>query len=248
MIIGQEVRQWQTSCPTVIYLVLEKHCVMKQYYEAYDERYKTIHAKGYSWASDERTPIVMDTIQKYQVSPSAPMLEIGCGEGRDAKYLLSQGFRLLATDVSPEAVAYCKKTCPDHENSFQLLNCLNGADENRYDFIYSVAVIHMLLLDEDRAAFYRFIRQHLSEQGLALICSMGDGETEIMSDARDAFTLQERNHPSGIVKVACTSCRMVSFPRFASELSDGGLRIIEKGITSSMPEFNALMYAVVQRG
>ena len=210
---------------------------MKKYYEAYDERYKTIHAKGCSWASNERTPIVMDTIQKYQLSLSAPMLEIGCGEGRDAKYLLQKGFRLLATDVSPEAIAYCKKTCPDYADCFQVLNFLHSSNQNRYDYIYSVAVIHMLLPDKDRTAFYDFIREHLSDQGIALICSMGDGKTETMSDIQDAFTLQERNHPS----------RMVSFQCFESELSAGGLQIIEKGITSCIPEFNALMYAVVQR-
>ena len=27
---------------------------MKKYYEAYEERYKTIHKMGYSWAGDAR--------------------------------------------------------------------------------------------------------------------------------------------------------------------------------------------------
>ena len=76
---------------------------MKSYYEAYDERYKTIHAKGYRWAGGENTPIVLETIRKYAIPPSAPMLEIGCGEGRDAGFLLERGYDLLAADVSPEA-------------------------------------------------------------------------------------------------------------------------------------------------
>lgn len=221
---------------------------MKQYYEAYDERYKAIHAQGYSWTSEEKTPIVMETIQKYRIGLTEPMLEIGCGEGRDAKYLLENGFNLVATDISQEAISYCKKRNPNYENCFQVMNCLNSDSENRYAFIYSVAVIHMLLLDDDRAAFYRFIHEHLLEaRGIALICSMGDGETEFTTDVKDAFTLQERNHPSGKVMVAGTSCRTVSFRQLESELSQSGLQILEKGITSCMPEFNALMYAIVQR-
>ena len=220
---------------------------MKRYYEAYDERYKTIHAKGYSWASHESTPIVADTIRKYNIEVSAPMLEIGCGEGRDAKPLLEKGFNLLATDVSPEAISYCKNEFPLFENSFRVLDCLTCKDDKQYAFIYSVAVIHMLILDEDRNGFYRYIYKHLSPDGIALICTMGDGQFEKKSDINDAFVLKERDHPSGKVKVAGTSCRMVSFKTFERELAENNLQIMVEGITSCMPEFDSLMYAVVRQ-
>ena len=40
----------------------------------------------------------------------------------------------------------------------------------------------MLVLDADRNSFYRFIYEHLVENGIALICTMGDGEFEMQSD------------------------------------------------------------------
>ena len=43
---------------------------MKKYYEAYDERYKTIHEKGYGWFSGERTPIVAEVAAKYAPAES----------------------------------------------------------------------------------------------------------------------------------------------------------------------------------
>jgi len=58
-----------------------------------------------------------------------------------------------------------------------------------FDFIYSVAVIHMLVLDEDRNAFYQFIRSHLRQDGIALICTMGDGNVEMQSDIGKAFEI-----------------------------------------------------------
>lgn len=220
---------------------------MEQYYKAYDERYKTIHQKGHSWAAETATPIVLETLQKYGISKDALILEIGCGEGRDARAVLEAGYSLTATDISPEAIRYCKETFPTFQQHFHVMDCLSDENKNRYDFLYAVAVVHMLVPDEDRDGFYRFLRDHLKEEAIALVCSMGDGEFEMKSDISTAFTLQERSHPSGKVMVAGTSCRMVSFPTFEAELQRNGLRIVEKGLTSAMPDFNSLLYAVVTR-
>ena len=219
----------------------------RKYYAAYEERYKTAHEHGVSWAGDKNSPIVLETIQKYNIKSQHDLLEIGCGEGRDARAVLEAGYPLLATDLSQEAIAYCRKTMPRFADSFQVLDCLADKLDRKFDFIYAVAVIHMLVLDEDRDGLYQFIRDHLKPEGLALICTMGDGEFEMQSDIRRAFELQERNHESGKMMVAGTSCRMVSFPTFEAELAGNGLQIVEKGITSAMPEFNSLMFAVVKR-
>jgi len=219
----------------------------RAYYEAYEERYKVIHEKGFRWAAENPTPIVLETLIKYGISKEASILEVGCGEGRDARALLDAGYRLTATDISPEAIRYCREHFPAFADRFQILDCLSDRREDRYDFIYAVAVVHMLVRDSDRNGFYRFLRDHLAEGGHALVCSMGDGEMELQSDIRTAFQLQERNHPSGKVMVAGTSCRMVSFPTFEEELKKNGLKIAEKGLTEAMPDFNSLLYAVVTR-
>lgn len=218
----------------------------KEYYKAYDERYKAIHRKGFSWAGDAPSPIVLETIEKYGITPAQEILEIGCGEGRDAKAVLEAGFRLTATDISREAIRYCQVKMPAFASRFQVMDCLGDKLDSRFDFIYAVAVVHMLVPDKDRDGFYRFIGAHLRPGGLALICSMGDGEFEMQSDISTAFTLQERNHQSGKVMVAGTSCRMVSFPTFEAELARNGLEIVEKGFTEAMPDFNCLLYAVVK--
>ena len=221
---------------------------MKQkYYQAYNERYKTVHKKGLSWSSDICTPIVLETIRKLNISKEDQLLEIGCGEGRDAKAVLEQGYNLLATDISLEAINYCKAIMPSYSDRFALLDCLDNKSANKYRFIYAVAVIHMLVLDEDRQKFYEFIYHHLEKDGYALICSMGDGKAEIKTDINEAFSLKKREHHSGEIEVASTSLRMVSFELFEKEISDAGLHIIDKGITSSLPDFDMLMFAVVKK-
>ena len=77
---------------------------MDHYDDACDKRYQIIHKKGYSWSSDTPTPVVLNTLQKYSVSKDSFILEIGCGEGRDAFPLLENGYDVLATDISSEAI------------------------------------------------------------------------------------------------------------------------------------------------
>ncbi len=75
---------------------------------------------------------------------------------------------------------------------------------------------------------------------------MGDGIIEMQSNISNAFLLQEREHKSGKMMVAGTSCRMVSFKTFEKEIESNGLTVIEKGITMAFPDFNSLMFAVVR--
>lgn len=220
---------------------------MKHYYEAYEDRYQTIHSLGHAWSSDRPTPIVGEILARYGVPKTAPMLELGCGEGRDALPLLREGWNLLATDISPEAVAWCQNQAPEHADRFQVLDCLGGEMPARFDFIYAVAVLHMLTEDGDRARFFAFLREHLTETGLALVCTMGDGESEFRTDPAKAFDPAERDHPAGPVTVAATTCRMVSFETLERELRAGGLALLEKGLSPSLPDFDCLMYAVLRR-
>lgn len=222
----------------------------RPYYEAYDDRYRQIHAENLQWFMDGPSPIVSEIIAQFGIDPTERILEIGCGEGRDALFLLEQGFDVLATDVSAEAIRYVRERNPQYGQHFQVLDCIRDPLEETFDFIYAVAVIHMLVPDCDRRAFYRFIRQHLSENGIALICTMGDGIAERQTDVRTAFDLQERQHEQTgkTVHIAGTSCRMVSFQTFENELSHSGLMLLKKGITAIEPDFPHMMYAVVKRG
>ena len=64
--------------------------------DTYNERYRQVHARSQQWFSDEPTPIVEQLLQRRFVPEGAELLEIGCGEGRDAAYLLKKGWRVLA--------------------------------------------------------------------------------------------------------------------------------------------------------
>ena len=219
---------------------------MRKYYEAYDERYKAVHKKNLRWMGYSPSDIVLQTINRFGFSKDETLLEIGCGEGRDAIALLEKGYNLLATDVSPQAVGYCKEQYKKYSNSFELLDAVSGTLDKKFDYIYSVAVIHMLVPDEDRQAFYSFIKNHLTENGIALICTMGDGTLERKTDISVAFDLGERVCEGEKVLVAETSCRIVTSQAFEKELKDAGFEIIEQDFTSVENHFPFMMYAVVK--
>ena len=159
------------------------------------------------------------------------LLEIGCGEGRDAYPILKNGYKLLATDISPAAVSYARKKYPQYMDHFAVLDCVGGVLTEKFDFIYAVAVIHMLVEDGDRVGFYTFIRDHLKPGGITT-----------------AFDLQERTHEQSgeKVKIASTSCRMVGFDTLHAELHRNGLAVLKEGITQAPPDFPKLMYVVVR--
>jgi len=223
----------------------------RAYYEAYDDRYRQAHALKLEWFSREPSKIVCGVIDRYNIESGSRMLEIGCGEGRDAIPLLRAGYRLEATDISAEAVAFCRKTAPEFADRFYVLDCVGGSHAEIYDFIFAVAVIHMLVDDMSRAAFWRFIMEHLNPKGIALVCSMGDGEMSRASDPDNAFTLSERRHDASgkTLRVAATSCRMVTKERFLDEAVSAGLIVKEYGLTEIEPDFSGMpvMYAVLGR-
>ena len=222
----------------------------RKYYEAYDDRYRQIHGQNLQWFDDAATPIVEETIHQFGITCRHKILELGCGEGRDAYPLLKGGYQVLATDISAAAITYAQKKWPEFSENFAVLDCISGELQEKYDFIYAVAVVHMLVENTHRDGFYSFIRNHLSNNGIALICTMGDGKTERQTDIRTAFDLQSRTHePTGReVTIAATSCRMVNWGTFRKELNDNGLHIIKEGITAVPPDFPSLMYAVVTPG
>ena len=221
---------------------------MKRYYEAYDLRYRQVHERGLEWFSGKPTPIVAQVLEKHGAALNAPVLEIGCGEGNDAAFLLHRGYDVLATDVSPAAISFCRAKYPQWQERFHTLDCLKEELDARFSFIYAVAVLHMLVLDEDRQNMLKFIRDHLKADGIGLIVVLGDGDMQRATDISAALDLQERTHGASgqVLRITSTSCRIVTRADFRSELERAGLTIAEMGDTS-WDDTPFAMYAVVKR-
>ena len=71
---------------------------MENYYEAYEKRYRQVHGRGLSWASEKNSPIVLEMLEKYGKT-SGRILDVGCGEGRDCLFLLKRGCDVQAGGI-----------------------------------------------------------------------------------------------------------------------------------------------------
>lgn len=220
---------------------------MSKYYEAYDARYKQVHDKGLAWSTNTNTEIVEKIINKYHLE-KRKVLEIGCGEGRDARYLLNNNYSVLATDISQEAINYCIMNDIAHKSNYKVLDVLSDNSKDKYGFIYSVACLHMLVLDEDRNKYYRYIYNHLEDNGYALILTMGDGIKESISDINKAFDNIKRIHQESNqeLNIVATSCRIVNFDTLFKEV-DNEFEVVEYGITEIKNHFDKIMYILIKK-
>ena len=223
---------------------------MNNYYKAYEERYSEIHKSGILWEDTTPTKEVLDTILKYKISKNNKILELGCGEGRDAIYLLNKGYNLLALDYSKSAILKCNQlTNNKYKNSFRQLDLIEDDLNEQYDFIYSIAVIHMFVNDEHRKKFFDFIYNHLKFNGKALIMAMGDGENEYSSDPGKAFEKVERVNINSNkkVQVVGTSCCIKSLKNMLKEIKNSGLTVLEYKIVDDLVSFTKCELFIIQK-
>jgi len=86
-----------------------------------------------------------------KLSNQQTILEVGCGNGRDAQFLASQGHLVTGLDRSVEAIELCKKLYSNESLGFFLGTIIDIAKINKkkYDLIYSRFVIHAMSLNEE---------------------------------------------------------------------------------------------------
>lgn len=224
--------------------------IKDNYYKAYDTRYKQVHKKGLLWELTDKTIEVEEIINKYNIQ-NKKILELGCGEGRDAIYLLNKGYNILAVDYSKEAINKCNELSNNkYLNNFKQLDLITDKMNNKFDFIYSIAVLHMFVTEEHRNKYWNFIKENLEEKGIALIVTMGDGEKEFTSNIDNAFEKVIRKHTTTNDKllVASTSCCIKNISSLKQEINAAGLRCIDLWISEKIPNFDKCICMLVDKG
>ena len=109
----------------------------------WDEYYKKDNIPDYP------SPFAEYVVNK--LSNQQTILEVGCGNGRDAKFLASQGHLVTGLDRSGEAIELCKKlySVESLEFFFGTITDIEKINKKKYDLIYSRFVIHAMSLNEE---------------------------------------------------------------------------------------------------
>ena len=84
------------------------------------------------------------------LKPCGSLLELGCGSGRDAAFMVSQGFKVLATDGSAAMVEQAQRHHPELAGQVTQLELPDGLSNKFgiYDGIYAVAVLMHLSVQD----------------------------------------------------------------------------------------------------
>lgn len=73
--------------------------------------------KDYEWNSDEFTnahAIFMEPILLMLPTDGSPILDVGCGNGSFANYLISRGYNVYGTDASLSGIEIANKKTTNH--------------------------------------------------------------------------------------------------------------------------------------
>ncbi|MFC4767726.1 class I SAM-dependent methyltransferase [Effusibacillus consociatus] len=84
--------------------IFEDNSKLPDYYYGYDERYQKVYAEGADlWETDQPNEPLIQFVERYLVEGKR-VIDLGCGEGRDSVYLVSQGYDVYGVDVSRAAL------------------------------------------------------------------------------------------------------------------------------------------------
>lgn len=101
---------------------------------------------------------------------STPVLELGCGSGRDTSVLAAAGCRVVGVDISPQAITKAKARVPSGEFHCQDLRAAFPPATMRVGVVVASLSLHYFSWNETRAIVER-VRETLLPGGV-LLCRL----------------------------------------------------------------------------
>jgi len=114
-----------------------------------------------------RVPSQFGALVSTEVNRSIPIVEFGCGNGRDSLYFASQGFRVLASDLCKDAIKKNQEKIKNGDANcrldFSICDCTDETDvkdliRRAHEFNNNVVVYHRFFLHSiDQTQEHKFL-------------------------------------------------------------------------------------------
>lgn len=152
------------------------------------------------------------------VRPSSRVLEVGCGNGRDAAYFAGIGCVVTGLDASSAAIDRCRTTHAARNIRFitGMLQACDELSDQRFDVIYSRFVIHAMTMAEEHGFLTRS-HELLADSGRLVVEARSINDP--MALLGEAISPTERIH--GHYR------RFIVPAEFAARLTEAGFDIDE---------------------
>jgi SAM-dependent methyltransferase len=132
------------------------------------------------WANLEPNPNLVEWLNRSGTQGRArSALTIGCGLGDDAEELSRAGFRVVAFDVAPTAVAVCRRRFPGSPVEYTVANLFEppAAFHGAFDFVFDANTIQALP-SETRPQVIKQIASFVAPGGSLLIIARARDEAD----------------------------------------------------------------------
>jgi cyclopropane fatty-acyl-phospholipid synthase-like methyltransferase len=152
--------------------------------------------------------------------PGAKLLEIGCGSGRDAAFMMAQGFDVTGVDGAFEMIASALKRHPELSGRLHTVHLPGGLSRfsDSFDGIFSIATLMHLSRSAIDEVFKRaglLINQH-GRFFFSVPCRRNDVD-------RDGFDEKGRRFTALSVEDWVLICRNSGFEVITSQITWDGL-------------------------
>lgn len=138
-------------------------------YKAYSERYGEGYARGLPALNPhDLDPELLGVVVRHPC-PDPRLLEIGCGEGFDARGLGELGFSVTALDCSACAISTAHLHNAHPNVNYFIFDAVTedvALAWGHFDVVYAIGCFHVLDCDHDRAAWLSGARRALRPGGV----------------------------------------------------------------------------------
>ncbi len=100
------------------------------------------------------------------VEPNSKVLDLGCGNGRLIKAFDKKEINYLGCDQEEKLINIAKNNWPEHNF---IVKKIPDMPEGKFDYIFSIAVIHHIPGSEYRLEFLKKLKNHLNSHGKIII-------------------------------------------------------------------------------
>jgi SAM-dependent methyltransferase len=123
------------------------------------------------YASRELRPPEAIVMLRHRDALSGSVLELGCGAGRLTGYLAVLSDDVVAIDISPAMVAYCRRAYPSVRCEVADLRDLSAFSDRRFDAIVAGFNVLGILDHDERGALLGTLHGLLAPSGLLVMSS-----------------------------------------------------------------------------
>lgn len=168
------------------------------------------------WADRSVNPWLVEWLDRSAIrGDNRSCLVVGCGLGDDAEYLARCGFQVTAFDISPTAIAWCRRRFPQTQVDYRVVDLFNPptAWQHRFDLVTEIYTIQALPA-QIRPTAIANIGNFVAPNGNLIVVCRGRNPDEPAANLPFPLTQQE------LTEFEATGLAQISFEDFVDRLTE----------------------------